>query len=118
MGLGVRHGEQEVGRGPVEQHGDRNVGPGDQALPVGQEAIDQSGEACGGGVEGDADGSSSHLFEPTGDNRGAREEDELLHQAKEGLPVVPRALGLCSGCINLRPDQSAGKLPINEEQIA
>jgi len=72
VGLGVRHGEQEVGRGPVEQHGDRNVGPGDQALPVGQEAINQSGEACGGGVKGGADGSSRYLLQLTGDNRGSK----------------------------------------------
>jgi hypothetical protein len=54
----------------VEREGNGDVGPLDQALPVGQKAFDQSGEARVGGVEDRANGVGGHLLQLAGDDGG------------------------------------------------
>ena len=70
-----REGQRDLGK-PVatgtllEGQGHRDIGPLEQPLAVGQEAIDQPRKARRGGVEGGADGVSGDLLQLTGDNGG------------------------------------------------
>lgn len=70
-----REGQGDLGK-PVatgtllEGQGDRDIGPLQQPLAVGQEAIDQPCKARRGGVEGGADGIGGDLLQLTGYNGG------------------------------------------------
>lgn len=59
--------------------GDRHVGPLDQALPIGQEATDQPGEAGVSGVKSGPDGVGGHLRQLTGDDGGEHWAASRLH---------------------------------------
>jgi hypothetical protein len=56
----------------LERQEHRDIGPLEQPLVVGQEAIDQTPEAWRGGVEGGADGVASDLLQLAGDNGGEK----------------------------------------------
>ena len=62
---------EPVGAAPLlEGQGDGDVGPLDQAIPIGQEAVDQPFEAGGGGVKGGAEGIPGNLLQLGGDDGG------------------------------------------------
>lgn len=93
----------------VERQGDRHVGPLDQALAVGQEAIDQPGEAWSGGVEGGADGISRHLLQLTGDDGGEQGLWPICGIRLGEMPVLPRGL---NDAATTSPRHAAG-IPAN-----
>lgn len=75
----------------MERQGDRHVGALDQTMQVGQEAIDQPGEARGGVVEGGADGIGRHLLQELGFHGG--EHDRGWAEAGPGCSLQPPRLG-------------------------
>ena len=67
--------------------------PLDQALAIGQEAIDQADGARGGGVEGGADGIGRHLLQLTGDDGGEQGLRPICSIRLGEMPVLPSGLG-------------------------
>ncbi len=92
-----REGQLQLGEpiGPqtlLERQGDRHVGPHDQALAIGQEAIDQPSEARGGGVKGGADGIGRHLLKLTGDDGREQGPGLICGIRLDRMPVLPSGL--------------------------
>jgi hypothetical protein len=79
-----REGQGDLGK-PVaagtllERQGYRDIGPLEQSLAVGQEAIDQPPEPRRGGVKGGADGVGGHLLQSP--KEATLKSDDVLENA-------------------------------------
>ena len=90
----------------LEGQGYRHIGPLEQPLAIGQEAIDQPPEAGGRGVKGGADGIGGHLLQLAGDNGGEQGMRQICCFSLGEISVLPMVLifGLHS---SLRPSMAS-----------
>lgn len=90
-------GEPACAPALVERQGDRDVRPLDQALAIGEEAIDQPGKAWRGGVEGGANGIGRYLLQLTSYNGGEHGLRQICSIRVDMEPLLLRSLGKVGG---------------------